>query len=71
MRQRSIPQAELLCQVCGDRFQSGVVHIQRGWLESRLCLKCSDQELSLDRLRQLTAIRKRERIARGMDIENA
>jgi hypothetical protein len=50
----TLPQDDRVCDECGKRFLSGIVHIERHYLVSMLCYTCCEKGISLKRLKALS-----------------
>lgn len=52
-----------VCDSCGKAFLSGVIHVQRGWLEASMCRQCATKRLNAEPLFMLSRTKTEERWA--------
>lgn len=63
-----IDQEHRVCDVCGRRFLSGLVHIERGVMGAALCYECAADGSDQQRFKKLT---KRKWDERRKEPDNA
>lgn len=49
-----VKQSDRVCSACGKPFLSGLLHVERQYLTSALCLDCAKEDSTLARFRRLT-----------------